>query len=115
MFNIPASPIGFVQGTNNVVLSNPQTQERPLFSDDYSAFNQFEDNLGQSVRVNLNIPIFSKLSNTTNLQRAQINKQRAEITAQNVTNQLRQSIESAHNNAIASLNLMRLRRNEWLP
>ncbi len=103
VFNIPASPIGFVQGTNNVVLSNPQTQERPLFSDDYSAFNQFEDNLGQSVRVNLNIPIFSKLSNTTNLQRAQINKQRAEITAQNVTNQLRQSIESAHNNAIASL------------
>lgn len=101
--DIPATPIGFVQGTNNIVLSNPQTQQRPVFSENYSTFNQFEDNLGQSVRINLNIPIFSKLSNTTNFQRAQINKQRAEINAQNVKNQLRQSIETAHNNALASL------------
>lgn len=101
--DIPATPIGFVQGTNNIVLSNPRTQQIPIFSENYSTIDQFEDNLGQSVRFNLNIPIFSKLSNTTNYQRAQINKQRAEITAQNVKNQLRQSIETAHNNALASL------------
>lgn len=101
--DIPATPIGFVQGTSNIVLSNPRTQQVPLFSENYSTFNQFEDNLGQSVRVNLNVPIFSKLSNTTNLQRAQINKQRAEISAENVKNQLRQNIETAHNNALASL------------
>lgn len=100
---VPAQEIGFVQGTNQAVFTNPSTQTVPVFSDTYRAVDQFDDNLGQSVRVNLNVPIFSRLSNTSNLQRAKIAKQRAEINAQNTKNQLRQSIESAYNNALASL------------
>ena len=49
------------------------------------------------------MPIFNRLSNTSNYQRAQITKQQAEITQQNVENQLRQNIESAYNNALAGL------------
>ncbi len=103
LVTIPARDVGFVQGTGDRVFLDASQENVPIFSDSYSTFDQFSDNLGQSVRVNLNVPIFSRLSNTSNLQRAKINKQRAEITAQNVKNQLRQSIETAYNNAVAGL------------
>jgi len=99
---IPAQEIGFVQGSNESVFSNPQSQTVTVFSDKYSVTDQFNDNLGQSVRVNLNVPIFNRYSNSANLQRAQISKQRAEIQAQTVKNTLRQNIESAYNSALAS-------------
>ena len=101
--NVPAQEIGFVQGTNQAVFLNPSTETVPIFSDTYRVVEQFDDNLGQSIRVNLNVPIFSRLSNTSNLQRAKIARQRAEITALNTKNQLRQAIETAYNNALASL------------
>ncbi|WP_286755629.1 TolC family protein [Roseivirga sp. UBA838] len=100
---VPAQEIGFVQGTNESVFSNPRTQTVPVFSDSYRFTDQFNDNLGQSVRVNLSIPIFNRYGNTANLQRAEINKQRAEIQAQTVKNTLRQNIESAYNTALAAL------------
>ena len=100
---VPAQEIGFVQGTNETVFSNPRTQTVPVFSDSYRFTDQFNDNLGQSVRVNLSIPIFNRYGNTANLQRAEINKQRAEIQAQTVKNTLRQNIESAYNTALAAL------------
>jgi len=100
--NIPASPIGFVQGTNQTVLSNPRTQTVPIRNENYVWNDQFGDNLGQSVRVNMNIPIFNRLTTKSSVQRAEIQKQRAEITAQNTKNTLRQNVETAHTNAIAS-------------
>lgn len=102
--NIPARDVGFVQGTGNRVFLDPTQQTVPQFSDTYTATDQFNDNLGQSVGINLNVPIFNRLVNTSNLQRAKINKQRAEITSQNVKNQLRQAIETAYNNATTGLN-----------
>ena len=101
--DVPSQEIGFVQGSNNPVFSNPSTRTVSVFSDDYKTFDQFSDNLGQSVRLNLNVPIFSRYSNSANLQRAEINKQRAEIQAQTVKNTLRQNIETAYNSAIAAL------------
>ena len=100
---IPPTPIGTVQGTGQQVYSLGSTQNVPIRSDDYGIGSQFNDNVGQSVSINLNIPIFSRYSNSANLQRAQITKQRSEITAQNTRNQLRQNIESSYNNALASL------------
>lgn len=103
LINVPAQDVGFVQGSGDRVFLDASQQTVTQFSDTYSATDQFNDNLGQSLRVNLNVPIFSRLANTSNLQRAKINKQRAEISSQNVKNQLRQSIETAYNNAVASL------------
>ena len=101
---VPPTPIGFVDdGSNTNVLSFQQTQTVPLTTPDYSLGDQFNDNLGQSISLNLNIPIFSRYSNKANLQRAEITKQRAEITALTARNQLRQNIESAYNSALASL------------
>lgn len=99
---IPSSNIGFVQGSNEQVFSNETTQTLPVYSDDYSVGDQFNDNLGQSFRVNLSVPIFTRLQNSSNLQRAKISKQRAEINSQNVRNTLRQNVETAYTNAVAS-------------
>lgn len=100
---VPPSPIGFVQGTNETVLSNASTITVPTRNEDYAWNDQFNDNLGQSVRVNLNVPIFNRLATSSSVQRAEIQKQRAEITAENTRNTLRQNVESAHTNALASL------------
>lgn len=100
---VPAQEIGFVQGTNQAVFTNPSTRSVSQFSESYGVINQFDDNLGQSLSVSLNVPIFNRLTNTSNFQRAQITKQQAELTQQNVQNQLRQNIETAYNNAIAGL------------
>lgn len=100
---VPPSPIGFVQGTNQTVLSNEETITVPITSDNYPLTDQFGDNLGQSVRVNLSIPIFNRMATSSNVQRAEIQKQRAEITALNTKNTLRQNVETAHTNALASL------------
>ncbi|OEK05652.1 hypothetical protein BFP71_17815 [Roseivirga misakiensis] len=103
VIDVPAQDIGFVQGSGDRVFTDPRQESVRIFSDSYGLFDQFNDFLGQSVRANLSIPIFSRLNNTSNLQRAKINRQRAEITSQNVKNQLRQAIETAYNNATAGL------------
>lgn len=100
---IPSSPIGFVEGSGQTVLSNPETITVPVFSDTYSWTDQFSDNLGQSLRASLSIPIFNRMQTQSNVQRAEIQKQRAEITALNTKNTLRQNVETAHTNALASL------------
>ena len=101
---VPAEQIGTVgDGSNTPVLSLPRTADVPITSDDYSVRDQFSDNLGQSVSISLNVPIFNRMSNRSNLQRAQITKQRAEITSLNAKNLLRQNIETAYNNALAGL------------
>lgn len=93
-------PIGTVQGTNQIVVSDPR--EVATVFEDTPFFNQIDNNLGQSIGVGLNVPIFSRYSNKAGFQRAQINKQRAEINALNVRNNLRQNIETAYTNALAS-------------
>ena len=63
---------------------------------------QIENNLSQSVNLQLNIPIFSQLSNKASLQRARVQRQLAEVTEIEVKNQLRQDIESAYTSALAA-------------
>ncbi|MFT6826791.1 MAG: outer membrane protein [Roseivirga sp.] len=99
---VPQSQIGVVSGTGDPVLSNPQ-RLRPITSDTRFG-EQVDQNLGQALSINLNIPLFSRYSNTAGLQRAKIAKQRAEITAENTKNQLRQTIETAYNSALGAYN-----------
>jgi outer membrane protein len=98
---VPAQQIGTVDGSGDAVFSLPTTREIPIASDT-RFFKQIDNNLGQSVGLGINVPIFTRFSNKSNMQRAQITKQRAEITALTVKNQLRQNIETAYNNALAS-------------
>lgn len=64
---------------------------------------QLDDNFNKSVGFSLNIPIFNGLSTRTNVQKAKIGMQQAELNLENTKLQLRQNIEAAHNDALAAL------------
>ncbi|MBT0812590.1 TolC family protein [Litoribacter ruber] len=65
-------------------------------------FQQIENNLAQQVTLNLNIPVFSNFRNRANLQRARVQRRMSELQQVETQNQLRQDIETAFTNAMAS-------------
>src|SRR5690606_3991568 len=67
------------------------------------AFNQqIENNLSEAVNLQLSIPLFSRLNNKANVQRAKVQKQISEVAAMEAENQLRNDIETAYNSAQAA-------------
>jgi outer membrane protein len=82
--------------------------ERPGFG------TQIQNNLSQSLNLNLNIPIFSQLNNKANIQRARVQRQISEVAEIEAKNTLRQDIETAYNSALSAeqsyeANLIRLK------
>ncbi|MBL4706873.1 MAG: TolC family protein [Flavobacteriales bacterium] len=65
--------------------------------------NQLDDNFNKSVSFRLSIPIFNGLSARTNVRRAKLQAQSAQLAYDNAQLVLRQNIESAHNDAVAGL------------
>ena len=64
--------------------------------------SQFENNLSKYLSLGIQIPIFNRLSVSSDIQRSKINLQQAELNAIEQRNTLRQTIESAYNNALAA-------------
>jgi len=92
-------PIGYVQGAGTPVLTDVSTGS--IFVPGIS--DQFQDNRGRSLGVSLQIPIFNGLQTRSNMQRAAINRELADITFQETSNTLRQTVETAYNNALAAI------------
>ncbi|BDD08730.1 transporter [Fulvitalea axinellae] len=69
---------------------------------DFSFGKQYDNNLNKNVGLTLSIPLFNGLSARAGKSRALIGKQRAELQAESVRNQLRQDIETAFNDAQAA-------------
>ncbi|MEQ8712890.1 MAG: TolC family protein [Cyclobacteriaceae bacterium] len=85
--------------TVSSVVEQPNVVEvRP----DFPVGDQFSDNFSQSLSLNLSIPVFNRWQTEAGVQRSKINQQRAQITAQETRNQLRQNIETAYNDALAA-------------
>ena len=59
-------------------------------------FNQMWNNLGESLGLNLSIPIYSNRQIKSNIERATINSLTAQLNEQNIKNQLRKSIEQTY-------------------
>jgi outer membrane protein len=92
--------IGIVTGTNEPVFAyQPNTT---VISEGYNPRNQLQDNLFKSANITLSIPVFNGWQNRASVQRAAINYEIANITAQETKNVLRQTIESAYNDALAA-------------
>ncbi|HCZ35092.1 MAG TPA: hypothetical protein DHV26_04115 [Cytophagales bacterium] len=68
----------------------------------YGVADQINDNLAKSASLSLQIPIFNGFNARSSVQRAVIFNQQAEINLKDIDNQLRQSVESAYNDAFAS-------------
>ena len=92
-------PIGFVQATNETVLSNPVEGFETL---DYPLGQILSDNFGQSISLGLSIPIFNKYQANSAVQRAKITKDRADIIAEQTRQNLRQTIETAYTDVFSS-------------
>lgn len=63
---------------------------------------QVENNFSQSGTLNFSIPLFTRFSNKSNLQRARVQRQLAEVSMTEAKNKLRQDIETAYNSAFSS-------------
>lgn len=69
---------------------------------DESFGRQLDFNFSQSAGLQVSIPIFSKFSNKAGVQRARVQQRLAEVSETEANNKLRQDIESAYTNAMAS-------------
>lgn len=69
---------------------------------DYSYFSQVKNNFNKSVGLSLNVPIFSKKQNDTNVKLAQIDIEQNKLDKISAGKTLYSSIETAWQNAIAN-------------
>ncbi|HVW98308.1 MAG TPA: TolC family protein [Mucilaginibacter sp.] len=85
------TPVGTVQGTNQVVET---TVQQPVLAP-YPFTNQFGDNFNQSIGVSLQIPIFNRFNARTSVRKAKLNYQNAELSTQIAKNNLSKTIIQA--------------------
>lgn len=87
---------------NGSAATNYSSASDDLVPGGYSEKDQFQDNLFKQVNLSLSIPLFNGWQNRAGVQRAAINKEMADITVQETKNGLRQTIETAYNDALAA-------------
>jgi outer membrane protein len=92
--------IGFVDASTPVFTNVNIPTGRTV--NGYGVNDQLNDNLAKSASFSLQIPILNGFNARANVQRAVVSNQQAEINLKDVDNQLRQSVESAYNDAVAS-------------
>ncbi len=91
-------PIGITETSNEVVLG-----QFPKYELETKSFGtQLSDNLGQSVGLSVQVPIFNGYRNKTSVENAKLNTQISELNLQNSKNQLRNDITTAYTNLKAA-------------
>lgn len=93
--------IGVVEGTNTPVYTTV-SQPSGFMVDTYGYKDQLQDNIYRSLGFTLSVPIFNNMQARYTWQRSIINRDIARINATETENTLRQSVETAYNNALAS-------------
>jgi outer membrane protein len=95
-------PVGYVQGNPAQVVVRNESVPFGVSFPTVSYADQFSNNLGKSLGFNLSIPIFNGFQTRATVQRAAISRDLADITYYENENRLRQSVETAYNDAVAS-------------
>jgi len=93
------SPIGFVEGTNEIV-------ESPTYGYTYQNIpfsTQFNNNLGKIIGVQLSVPIFYNWQNRGNVQRSKINLENEQLNFSITKQQLQKDVETAYMNAVGAV------------
>ncbi|MBS1490727.1 MAG: TolC family protein [Bacteroidetes bacterium] len=93
--------IGYVNGNTSMPVTT-MMQQQVQVADHYKVTDQVTDNLYKNLGVSLSIPILNGFQTRTGVQQAIINRELANITVKETENTLRQSIETAYNNALAA-------------
>lgn len=76
-------------------------------SETYPFIDQFSDNINQFVGINLQIPIFNRFQTRNNVRNSQLQLESAMVDLEVRKNNLRQTIERAYTDALASLKSFR--------
>jgi outer membrane protein len=97
---IGTTPVGVVQATGQNVY--PINYGTTLVQEKYPHADQLTDNIFKAVSLSLTVPILNGFATRSNVQRAIINKELADVTVKETQNTLRQSIETAYNDALAA-------------
>jgi len=95
-------PIGYVGSNPSDIVYSPLVPQQVKVSDSYHVDKQLQDNIYKNVGLSLSIPILNGFQTRTGVQQAIINRELANITVKETENTLRQSIETAYNNAVAA-------------
>lgn len=98
--NNPTSPIGFVEGTNQVVV---QPNYSPILGKPLPVFDQFSDNKGHSFGFQLNIPILNGFSARNNVERSKVALERSKIAYSQQELDLERNVFTAFTDAKGAL------------
>lgn len=96
----PTSPIGFVEGTNQVVV---QPNYSPLLGKPAPLFDQFSDNKGHSFGFQLSIPILNGFSAKNNVERSKVALDRSKIAYSQQELDLERNVYTAFTDAKGAL------------
>ena len=69
---------------------------------DFTLVEQWKDYLSKSLSFSISFPIFNRYQTSSNIKRSKLNKQLADINVLEAKNQIRQTIETSYNDAIAA-------------
>lgn len=98
--SLSGNPTAITQPGNQQVYSYiPATK---IIADGYNQRDQLKDNVFKSFSFNLSIPVFNGLQSRTAVQRAAVTNELAQISKQETENTLRQTIETAFNDAFSA-------------
>lgn len=84
------------------ITTNPTSQVNTFTEENYAIGDQLNDNISQFLSFNLNIPIFNNMQTRINVQQSKIAYERSKINKNRVENQVRNDIEQAYNNVVAT-------------
>jgi outer membrane protein len=97
----PTTTVGFVEGTNALVL---RPNYSPVFGKADGVFKQFNENKGHSFGLQLNVPILNGYSVRNNIERAKLGLERSKIALSKQELDLERSVFTAFTDAKGSLN-----------
>lgn len=97
----PTSPIGFVEQTNQVVV---QPNFTTITGGPVPTLDQFDTNKGQSVGVQLSVPIFNGFSARNAVERSKVEYERSKVAYEQQELDLARNVYTAFTDATGALN-----------
>ena len=102
-FSMQPTTIGFLTNNPLETVSSLSLVPNVVGSDkDFTILEQWQDYLSKSLSFSISIPIFNRYQTSANIKRAKLNKEIADIGVIEARNQVRQTIETSFNDALAA-------------
>jgi|TARA_B100001063_G_scaffold245822_1_gene282714 outer membrane protein len=102
-FSMQPTTIGYLTSNPLETVSSMSLVPNVVGSDkDFTVFEQWKDYLSKSLSFSISIPIFNRYTTSGNIKRAKLNKELSDINLIEAKNQVRQTIETSYNDALAA-------------